>query len=76
MPGESVGHVYAGPMERETLAFIDAVARDRDVLVTPAQARAVMEVYQAADLSAERNQPVTLPLTPDTTRTPATPAHA
>jgi scyllo-inositol 2-dehydrogenase (NAD+) len=65
MPGENVGHVYAGPMERETLHFIDAVARDRDVLVTPLQARAVMEVYQAADLSAERNEPVSLPLAAD-----------
>jgi len=32
------------------------------VLVTPEQARQVMEVYIAADLSAERNEPVSLPL--------------
>jgi scyllo-inositol 2-dehydrogenase (NAD+) len=32
------------------------------VLVTPEQARQVMEVYIAADLSAERRQPVNLPL--------------
>ncbi|MGI9523103.1 MAG: Gfo/Idh/MocA family protein [Hyphomicrobiaceae bacterium] len=62
MPGESVGHVYAGPMAAETLHFVDAVARDRPVLVTPEQARKVMEVYIAADLSAERNEPVSLPL--------------
>ncbi|MGI9421755.1 MAG: Gfo/Idh/MocA family protein [Hyphomicrobiaceae bacterium] len=62
MPGEGVGHVFAGPMASETLHFVDAVARDRDVLVTPEQARKVMEVYIAADLSAERNEPVTLPL--------------
>jgi hypothetical protein len=31
-------------------------------LVTPEQARQVMEVTHAADLSAERNSPVTLPL--------------
>lgn len=67
MPGESVGHVYAGPMASETLHFVDAVARDRDVLVTPEQARKVMEVYIAADLSAERHEPVTLPLN-DATR--------
>ncbi|HVA36105.1 MAG TPA: hypothetical protein VNJ51_00675, partial [Candidatus Dormibacteraeota bacterium] len=46
----------------ETTSFIDAVSRDRPVLVTPEQARAVMEVYTAADLSAERNEPITLPL--------------
>jgi len=32
------------------------------VLVTPEHARMVMEVYIAADLSAETNQPVSLPL--------------
>jgi len=62
MPGESVDHVFAGPMARETDHFIEAVALDRPVLVTPEQARQVMEVYMAADLSAERNAPVTLPL--------------
>jgi hypothetical protein len=30
--------------------------------VTPEQARVVMEVYTAADLSAERHAPVELPL--------------
>jgi hypothetical protein len=30
--------------------------------VTPEHARMVMEVYIAADLSAETNQPVSLPL--------------
>ncbi len=62
MPGEPLGHVFAGPMEAETLHFIDAVARDRPVLVTPEEARQVMEVYLAADLSAETNEPVKLPL--------------
>jgi len=62
MPGEPVDHVYAGPMAAETVHFLEAVAGDRPVLVTPEQARAVMEVYNAADLSAERNEPVTLPL--------------
>ena len=62
MPGESVGHVYAGPMQRETQHFLEAVALDRPVMVTPRQARQVMEVYMAADLSCERNQPVELPL--------------
>jgi hypothetical protein len=32
------------------------------VLVTPEQARQVMEITLAADLSAERYQPVSLPL--------------
>jgi predicted dehydrogenase len=62
MPGEKVGHVYAGPMARETDHFAAGVAYDRPVLVTPEEARRVMEVYVAADLSAERNEPVELPL--------------
>src|SRR5438876_771052 len=62
MPGEQVGHVYAGPMASETAHFVEAVALDRPVLVTPEQARRVMELYIAADLSAELNEPVTLPL--------------
>ena len=62
MPGEFVDHVYAGPMERETQHFLEAVAYDRDVMVDPKLARTVMEVYLAADLSAERNQVVELPL--------------
>jgi len=62
MPGEFVEHTYAGAMAAETLHFLEAVAHDRPVLVTPEHARMVMEVYIAADLSAERNQPVDLPL--------------
>ena len=62
MPGEQVRHVYQGPMEAETVHFIEAVALDRPVLVTPEQARQVMEVTLAADLSAERHAPVGLPL--------------
>jgi len=62
MPGEFVDHAYAGPMKAETVHFLEAVACDRPVLVTPEQARQVMEVYIAADLSAERRQPVNLPL--------------
>jgi predicted dehydrogenase len=62
MPGERVEHVYAGPMAAETAHFVEAVALDRPVLVTPEHARMVMEVYLAADLSAERNAPVDLPL--------------
>ncbi len=62
MPGEYVDHVYAGPMERETLHFLEAVAYDRPVMVEPRLARLTMEVYLAADLSAERNQVVELPL--------------
>ena len=64
MPGEFVEHTYAGAMAAETLHFLEAVAYDRPVLVTPEHARMVMEVYIAADLSAERNLPVDLPLKP------------
>ncbi|HSB71786.1 MAG TPA: Gfo/Idh/MocA family oxidoreductase [Candidatus Methylomirabilis sp.] len=62
MPGEFVDHAYAGPMRAETIHFLEAVALDRPVLVTPEEARQVMEVYLAADLSAERNQAVSLPV--------------
>jgi predicted dehydrogenase len=71
MPGEFVNHTYAGPMERETTHFLEAVACDRPVLVTGEQARQVMEVYIAADISAERNEPVNLPL-PESRRLIAT----
>ena len=62
MPGERVDHAYAGPMHAETVHFIEAVCCDRPVLVTAEEARNVMEVYVAADISAERNEPVSLPL--------------
>src|SRR3954471_9479875 len=62
MPGEFVDHTYAGPMAPETVHFLEAVVHDKPVMVTPEHARMVMEVYIAADLSAERNQPVELPL--------------
>lgn len=62
MPGEYVDHVYAGPMERETTHFLEAVAYDRPVMVDPRLARVTMEVYLAADLSAERGEVVHLPL--------------
>lgn len=65
MPGESVGHVFAGPMHDETVHFIEAIALDRPVMATAGEARAVMELYLAADLSAERNEPVKLPLRRD-----------
>ncbi len=62
MPGERVEHTYAGPMAAETIHFLEAVAYDRPVMVAPEHARRVMEVYIAADLSAARNEPVSLPL--------------
>ena len=62
MPGEQVDHVFAGPMHNETVHFLEVVSYDRPVMVTPEQARKVMEVYMAADLSAERNEPVPLPM--------------
>jgi scyllo-inositol 2-dehydrogenase (NAD+) len=68
MPGEQVDHVYAGPMAYETIHFIEAVALDREVLVTGDQARQVMEVYMAADLSAETGEPVYLPISQDKLR--------
>jgi scyllo-inositol 2-dehydrogenase (NAD+) len=58
MPGEKLGHVYAGPMEAETIHFLDCVAKGRQPLVTPEHARMVMQVYQAADQSAEEGRPI------------------
>lgn len=60
MPGEKVNHVYAGPMEAETLHFVECVALGRQPLVTAEHARMVMQIYQAADLSAETGEPVDL----------------
>jgi len=65
MPGEYVGHVFAGPMERETTHFLEAVYFDRPVMVDPRLARQTMEVYLAADLSAETGKVVELPLDRD-----------
>ena len=66
MPGEQVDHVFAGRMGPETIHFLEACIRDTPVMVTPESARQVMETYIAADLSAERNEPVDLPLTNET----------
>jgi predicted dehydrogenase len=62
MPGEQVGHVFAGQMGPETIHFLESVLLDRPVMVAPEHARMVMEAYTAADLSAELNEPVDLPL--------------
>lgn len=58
MPGEKVAHVYAGPMEAETIHFLECVAKGQQPLVTPEHARMVMQVYQAADRSAEEGRPI------------------
>ena len=60
MPGEPVNHVYAGPMEKETLHFLECVALGKQPLVTAEHAKMVMQVYQAADESAESGRPVDL----------------
>jgi predicted dehydrogenase len=39
MPGEKVNHVYAGPMEAETLSFLECVALGKEPLVTAEHAR-------------------------------------
>jgi len=62
MPGEQVDHVFAGQMGPETIHFLEACLLDRPVMVKPEHARMVMETYIAADLSAERGEPVELPL--------------
>jgi len=75
MPGERVAHVYAGPMEAETIHFLECVALGRQPLVTPDHARMVMQVYQAADKSAEEGRPIDivtseLPSNPPLSREP------
>lgn len=60
MLGEYVDRVYPGPMERETLHFLEAVANDPPIMLEPRLARLTMEVYPAADLSPERNEVVDL----------------
>ena len=59
-------NVFAGGMGPETIHFLEACIRDTPVMVTPESARRVMETYSAADLSADRNEPVDLPLTNET----------
>jgi myo-inositol 2-dehydrogenase/D-chiro-inositol 1-dehydrogenase len=66
MPGEQVDHVFAGQMGPETIHFLESCILNRPVMVTPESARRVMEVYTAADLSAERNEPIDLPLSNET----------
>jgi scyllo-inositol 2-dehydrogenase (NAD+) len=60
MPGEKVAHVYAGPMEAETMHFLECVALNRRPLVTAEQARIVMQIYQAADQSALENRAIAI----------------
>jgi predicted dehydrogenase len=62
MPGEQVDEVFAGQMGPETIHFLEACMRNSAVMVTPEHARMVMEAYTAADISAELNEPVDLPL--------------
>jgi predicted dehydrogenase len=62
MPGEQIDHVFAGQMGPETLHFLESVMLDRPPMVTPDSARRVMECYIAADLSAERGEPIDIPL--------------
>ena len=49
-------------MGPETLHFLESCILDRPVMVTPESARTVMQCYLAADLSAERNEPIDIPL--------------
>jgi len=60
MPGEQVDHVFSGAMVDETLHFLDAVANNHPVLATAREARLVMDVTIAADLSAESGQAIYL----------------
>ncbi|MDE0780266.1 MAG: Gfo/Idh/MocA family oxidoreductase [Alphaproteobacteria bacterium] len=61
MPGEQIDHIFAGSMLDETKHFLEAVAYDRPTMVREEEALLVMQVYNAADLSAELGEPVMLP---------------
>ena len=77
MPGEKVAHVYAGPMQAETIHFLECVAKGRPPLVTAEHARMVMQLYQAADKSAEDGRPIDLlPSEFPSERQPARPADS
>jgi len=45
-------------MEAETIHFLECVAKGRQPLVTAEHARMVMQVYQAAEISAGRKASV------------------
>jgi predicted dehydrogenase len=62
MPGEQVDHVFAGQMGPETIHFLEACLRNQPPMVAAEHARMVMATYLAADLSADINEPVDLPL--------------
>ncbi len=64
IPGEIVGleDFFEGPLKIETDHFIKCVSQGTEPLVTVEQARMAMEVTLAADLSAEKGQPMDLPL--------------
>jgi myo-inositol 2-dehydrogenase/D-chiro-inositol 1-dehydrogenase len=66
MPGEWVDHTFAGGIGPETIHFLEACIKNGPVMVTPESARRVMETYSAADLSADRGEPVDLPLSNET----------
>jgi myo-inositol 2-dehydrogenase/D-chiro-inositol 1-dehydrogenase len=66
MPGEWVDHTFAGGVSPETIHFLEACIKNGPVMVTPESARRVMETYSAADLSADRGEPVDLPLSNET----------
>jgi predicted dehydrogenase len=72
MPGEKVNHVFAGPMEAETLHFLECVALGKQPLVTAEHARMVMQIYMAADESVVTNKPVDLVITDAPTLATAT----
>jgi predicted dehydrogenase len=57
-------------MAHETVHFLESVASGRQPIVTPEHARMVMQVYQAADVSAETGQPVEIAIEEHAAETP------
>ena len=61
MPGEQIDHVFAGSMHEEINHFLSAIVFDHPVMISGEEAKLVMQVSQAADMSVKLGEPVSLP---------------
>ena len=52
MPGEQIDHVFAGSMQ-EINHFLSAIVFDHPVMISGEEAKLVMQVSQAADMSVK-----------------------
>ena len=61
MPGEQIDQVFAGSMHEEINHFLSAIVFDHPVMISGEEAKLVMQVSQAADMSVKLGEPVSLP---------------